>query len=71
MHTTTDLPPLLTADETARLLRLSVRSLANDRCLGRGLPYVKLRGAVRYRREDILGYIDAATIHHGADHVTA
>lgn len=62
MQTTTNLPDLLTAEETARLLRLSTRSLANDRCLGRGLTYIKLRGRVRYRREDVLAYIQQSTV---------
>ena len=59
-----NLPDLLTPDETARLLRLSTRSLANDRCAGRGLSYIKLRGRVRYRREDVMRYIQQSTVEH-------
>ncbi|MFA9478566.1 helix-turn-helix domain-containing protein [Phycisphaerales bacterium AB-hyl4] len=59
------LPDLLTPEETARLLRLSTKSLANDRCNGRGLAYVKLRGRIRYRRADVMQFIESATVRHG------
>jgi hypothetical protein len=35
-----------------------LQSLRNDRCMQRGLPYVKLtERCVRYRLEDLLSYI--------------
>ena len=46
-------------DETADFLSGSVATLRNDRHLGRGLAYVKLGRAVRYRGRDILEYIEA------------
>jgi hypothetical protein len=54
--------PLIDDKLAAKMLQKSVQSLRNDRCHGRGLPYVKLgngkRGSVRYRVCDIAEYIE-------------
>jgi len=52
---------LLTEGEVARILRLSVFKLQQDRSKGRGLTYVRLgKRTIRYRRSDVCAFIDAA-----------
>lgn len=43
----------LTPKQVAELLQLSERTLANQRCCGRGIPYIKLGRSIRYRISDI------------------
>ena len=50
---------LLTAPEAARLLRCSVRTLDRERADGRGCPFVRINGRIRYRRVDIESFIVA------------
>lgn len=51
------LPPLLTERELATRWQVAPGSLANARSAGRSpVPFVKLLGRVRYRREDVLTY---------------
>jgi excisionase family DNA binding protein len=53
-------PELLTPAEAANLLRTTVDTLAVWRSTGRhGIPFVKLGRAVRYRRADLLAWLDA------------
>jgi hypothetical protein len=42
MTTFAELPELLTTAETARIVRKTAASLAQDRYLRRGLPYLRL-----------------------------
>ena len=44
---------LLTANDLARRWQVHMGSLANDRSAGRGVPYVKIGGVVRYRLSDV------------------
>lgn len=60
MHTAstadTDLPPdrLLTPEQLATKLDLSVKTLATWRSCGRhALPYIRVGGRIRYRRADV------------------
>jgi hypothetical protein len=49
---------LLTEQQVSLLTGRALQSLRNDRCMQRGLPYVKLtERCVRYRLEDLLSYI--------------
>ena len=50
---------LLTEMEAAYLRRQSVRTLQAERLHGRGCPYIKLGRSVRYRRADILKFIES------------
>ena len=50
---------LLTEDEAAQLRRQSIRTLQAERLRGGGCPYVKLGRSVRYRRADVLRFIEA------------
>ena len=50
---------LLTARETARLLRCSLRTLDRERADGLGCPFVKIGGRIRYRRADVEAFVEA------------
>jgi predicted DNA-binding transcriptional regulator AlpA len=51
---------LLTGREAAALLRLSERTMERHRAAGTGPRYVALGRAVRYRRGDLLDWIERA-----------
>jgi hypothetical protein len=52
-----ELPELCTTAQLAKILQATVNSLAQDRYLGRGIPYIKVGRRVRYRRQDVLDYL--------------
>src|SRR3974390_1301707 len=54
-------PPLLTTEEVAELLRLSVSILNKWRLAGRGPQFVKGGTRVRYRLQDVTAFIAACT----------
>lgn len=54
-----DPDPVLTEREAAALRGKSVHALRKERCEGRGPRYVKDGAAVRYRRSDVLAFIEA------------
>jgi Helix-turn-helix domain len=58
-HTINELDELLTESEAARLRRQSIRTLQAERLRGDGCPFVKLGRSVRYRRSDLLRFIEA------------
>ena len=49
----------LSERETARLIGMSRAWLQRERATGKGIPYVKLRHAVRYRLSDIIRWMEA------------
>jgi hypothetical protein len=52
-----DIPEtLMTPQELASRWSLSQKTLANHRCNGTGVPYVKIGVAVRYRISDVLDH---------------
>jgi hypothetical protein len=51
---------LLSPEEVADLLGLTLSKLSQDRFLGRGIPYIKLGKAVRYRPSDVESYVEAS-----------
>ena len=53
---------LLKEDEAADLLNLSVRTLQAWRVRTAGPPFIQVGRAVRYRRRDLIAWIDANTI---------
>jgi hypothetical protein len=55
---------LLTARETAALLRCSLRTLDRDRAEGRGCPFLRMGGRIRYRKVDIESFIVAHLRSH-------
>ena len=56
---TQQLDKLLTEIEAAQLRGQSVRTLQAERLHGGGCPFVKLGRSVRYRRSDILRFIES------------
>lgn len=50
---------LLNETEAAKILGVSVHKLRRDRWAGGGIPFIKMASAVRYRPEDIDGYINS------------
>jgi len=58
--TLTDLPEIATAADVARVVKTTEAALAQDRYLGRGLPYIKIGRRVRYLRADIVAYLEAS-----------
>ena len=53
---------LLAESEVARLLCLSVRTLQAWRISGAGPSYVRAGRAIRYRRRDVIDWIEANTV---------
>jgi hypothetical protein len=58
----TDHDALLTEVQAADLLRLSVRTLQAWRTRAFGPAYVQAGRAVRYRRRDLIAWIEASTV---------
>jgi len=52
--------PLVTEDEAASLLRVSLTSVRRWRREGRGPVYRKIGRSVRYRRDDLADFIAAS-----------
>ncbi|TVS85547.1 helix-turn-helix domain-containing protein [Mycobacterium helveticum] len=52
-------PELLTAKQLSDYLGVSEASLAQDRYLSRGIPFVKVGKRVRYMRADVEDYLTA------------
>lgn len=63
--TVAELPELLTTEELAEFLGVSAETLANERYLKRGFPYIKLGKRVRYRLNDVMAHLDANTVRAG------
>ena len=53
---------LLTESQAAQLLQISIRTLQAWRLRRSGPPYVQLGRAVRYRRSDLMGWIESNTV---------
>lgn len=53
---------LLTEQELANFLQISVKTLQGQRWQKVGIPYLKIGRAVRYRREDVEYYLNQAVI---------
>ena len=51
---------LLTEDEVAALLQVTVKAVQGWRYRGGGPRFVKVGRCVRYRREDLQGFVQAA-----------
>jgi hypothetical protein len=58
----TDPDALLVETHAAQLLSLSARTLQAWRLTSRGPAFVRAGRAVRYRRRDLLAWIDANTV---------
>ncbi len=62
MKATPEDDPLLTTRQVAELYQLSEHALADWRVRRCGPRYVKLGTAVRYRRSDVLAWLEAHTV---------
>jgi excisionase family DNA binding protein len=51
-------PELLTEAEAADLLTVSVQTMARWRKEGEGPPWFRLGGRVRYRRDELLSWLE-------------
>jgi len=60
--------PLLDERETAAFLKISVRTLQDWRLSQAGPPFVRVGRKVRYRRSDIVGWIEERTYGRPASH---
>jgi hypothetical protein len=58
------LPAVMTADQLAPAINVTVGSLAQERYLGQGIPYIRLGRRIRYTRADVARYL-AANRHEG------
>ena len=54
--------PLLTQDEAAELLKLSVRTVERLRTSGGGPKFLKIRNSVRYRLEDVQSWVTSRLV---------
>ena len=52
----------LTEVQVSRLTGLAVPTLRNQRHLGRGIPYIKLKRAVRYNSQDVLSFMESRKV---------
>lgn len=48
----------LTEEEVCKILRISGSKLRKDRSLGRGIPFIKMGGTIRYMYKDVESYIE-------------
>ena len=54
-----EIPKLLTPKELAEILGVSTETLAQNRYLGQGVPYIKVGKRVRYQLNDVIAYLEA------------
>jgi hypothetical protein len=62
-----ELPAVMTPPDVAGVIQTTTNSLAQDRYLGRGIPFVKFGRRVRYLRDDVLDYIAANRVQRTDD----
>ena len=48
--------------EVAQITALSLSKLRQDRCYGRGIPFMKIGSAVRYDLRDVYAFLDKAKV---------
>jgi hypothetical protein len=58
-----DFDALLTGVEYARLRRCSIRTIERERSAGTGCRYIKLGRSVRYKRSDVVEFIEQNARH--------
>jgi Helix-turn-helix domain len=66
-YNATDPDALLGETHAAQLLNLSTRTLQAWRLTSRGPAFVRAGRAVRYRRRDLLAWIDANTVSSASE----
>jgi helix-turn-helix protein len=53
-----EIEPLLTREHVATLYNVTVKTLDNWRCLGKGPNFLKIGARVLYRKEDVVNYMN-------------
>ncbi|BBX35747.1 hypothetical protein MMAG44476_11099 [Mycolicibacterium mageritense DSM 44476 = CIP 104973] len=61
-----EIPKLLTPKELADILGVSQETLAQNRYLGQGVPYIKVGKRVRYQLNDVIAYLEANRVSNDA-----
>ncbi len=56
-------PQYLTENEVSKMTGIALSTLRNSRFMGKGIPYYKIGKSVRYRLNDVTGYIEARRIN--------
>lgn len=59
-----EIETFLTGREAAEILKLSEQTLRIHRIKGGGVPFVKIGRNVRYRKSDIIDYVNARTFEN-------
>lgn len=70
MKQITDIPGyglLMKPSEVAKVIGKPQTTLTSDRFEGRGLPFVKMGRSVRYKKQDVIDYINANTFRSTAE----
>jgi hypothetical protein len=62
-----ELPGVITPPVLAKALGTTTNSLAQDRYLGRGIPFIKFGKRVRYLRSDVSDYLAANRVQRTDD----
>jgi predicted DNA-binding transcriptional regulator AlpA len=57
-----EMQPLLTQDECAELMKLSVRTVERLRITGAGPKFLRIRHSVRYRPADVEAWLASRTV---------
>lgn len=48
--------------EVAEITKRALSTLRNDRSAGRGIPFCKIGGSVRYKYSDVINFMDSHRI---------
>jgi hypothetical protein len=64
-----DLPAVLTTKQLSGLLEKSTDALAQERWLGKGIPFIKYGSRIYYLRSDVAAFF--AANRHGGDQQVA
>ncbi len=63
--------PLISQSQLAHRWRLSLSTIERWRCEGKGPVYLKLRGQVRYRLEDVEAFEEKSTRNSTSEAVSS
>lgn len=61
-HAPVGLPPVLSPAQAANYLGISLKTLANWRCVGQGPPFAKVGGRVAYRLAGLISWVEQREI---------
>jgi len=53
-----DADEFLTEEDVSKLTKLSLQTLRNNRSTGKGFPYIKIGRSVRYKKSDVLQFME-------------